>query len=101
MRVVVKIIVIRASKHSATWELCHADLCRIQQVMANNNFPQPLTENRIINRLSNHFQTNAESEKNAIELYYQLCNISTISYDTNTLKDIGQRHLKATPLINK
>ena len=42
--------------------------------------------------------TNKEFDKNTVEFYYQLGNISTFKRDTKALKDVVQRHLKATPL---
>ena len=68
---VVKTLVYRAIKHSATWELCHVELCRDKQVMANNLYPQHMTEDIFKNCLDNHFQTNEESDTKTVEFYYQ------------------------------
>ena len=60
--------------------------------MANNLYPQHMTENIIKNCLDNHFQTNEESDTKTVEFYYQLGNISTFKQDTKALKDIIQRY---------
>ena len=85
-----------AIKHSAAWVLCHTELCRSQQVVDNVFYPQHMTVNIIQMCLNNQFKTYEESDRNTVELYYPLGNISIFKQDTKAVMDIVQRHLKAT-----
>ena len=64
--------------------------------MANNLYPQHMTENIVKNCLNSHFQTNEESDMNTVEIHYEIGNISKFKQDTKSLKDFVKRHLKAT-----
>ena len=65
--------------------------------MANNFYPQHLTEDIIRNNIVKHFQTNPVRDDN-VEFFFQLHNLSRFKQDTKTLKNILQHHIKTKAL---
>ena len=63
--------------------------------MANNFYPQHLTEAIIQNSLDKHFQTIPVKDENVVKFFFQLHNLSRFKQDTKTLKNIFQHHIKA------
>ena len=98
---IIKTLVTRAIKHSSNWQLVHLEFERIKQIMANNQYPQHLTEKIIKDRLDKYFEESQPEESNTVQLFYKLGNLSTFTQDTNALKNIVQQHVKATPPRNK
>jgi Txe/YoeB family toxin of Txe-Axe toxin-antitoxin module len=94
---VVKTLLHRAIKVSSSWEEVHNEVDRLQQVFANNGYPQSLVEkiiNNTVDRYIDRQTINDDDDINDVFLFVQFDNIETFKTDEKTLKNIISRHVK-------
>ena len=66
-RSIKKTLVNRAIKHISNWEQVYLEFERIKQIMANDQYPQHLTEKKIIkDRLDKRFEESQSEESNSV-----------------------------------
>ena len=86
----------RAIKHSSTEAILHKELSRIKQTLANNGYPQSLSENIIRSKLARNRQTSISDDETSdpIKFYVQLYNLSSFNSDKKRLNHILRSHVQ-------
>ena len=75
----------------STWECLHTELCRVKQILVNNNFPNHLIDNTFRNtlgKLYTQISGNGTSQYNKIALYFKGIYTSSALKQENLLKTI-------------
>ena len=95
---VVKSLVNRAMKYTSSWDAYNSEINRIQQLLSNNGYPQPLVERIIAQSLSKYLDSNCETPDltSTIPLYVQLFSPTTFVKDKNLLVSIIREHISST-----
>lgn len=96
---VAKALIQRCLRYSSDWQACSKELNRIKQVLANNHYPQSLTEELIRTTLNKYINpTETIDKQNNITFYVQLHNLAGFINDKRILKSIVKEHVKSTDM---
>ena len=94
---VINSLVNRAIKFSSTEQIRGAELSRIKQVLANNGYPQVLTDRIIQRKLGGNQDNNlGQLDADPVKFFVQFFNLSNFENDRRKLNNIVSAHVKPT-----
>ena len=91
-RSVVKTLVFRALKYTTNWTDFHAEITRLKQLFANNDYPQQLVETIIQSAISKYL-SKPKTMSNNVQLFLELINLQTFRADSQALTNILTKHI--------
>ena len=92
---VINSLVRRAIKYNSDPELLRVELRRIQQVLANNGYPQKLSDDIIRNKMNSMNNNQTAHKPETVDFYVQFYNLSNFNANKTTLRNMLSSHVKA------
>ena len=92
---VIKTLVHRAIRYTSTWQEFNTEINRIKQTLANNSYPQSITENIIKNIVNKYITpTDPVSEGDSTQVFVRIHSLPNFTRNSVTLRKILHEHVK-------